>query len=120
MSFATPDRENELLCFTRRPVRFNCSGKVGSYRKCSGAQTFSYLFDSLVQNVENHFAETFEESLQLFAPLLLVFVLGQLQSLFGNGNQGFAVVFFQLRGRSCQTRKLLLGLFKTDSDEIVI
>jgi len=54
------------------------------------------LLDSLVEDVENDFAEAFEEGLQLLASLLLVLVLGQLQTLFGHGDERFAIVLFEL------------------------
>merc|ERR1712002_890943 len=55
-----------------------------------------HLLNSFVENVEDDFAETLEESLQLLSALLLVLILGQLETLFGHRHQRLPVVFLQL------------------------
>ena len=54
------------------------------------------LFHSLVEDVLDDLAESLEKRLQLFASLLLVLVLRQLQALFRHGHQRLAVVLFEL------------------------
>merc|ERR1719204_883640 len=54
------------------------------------------LFDFLVEDVLDDFAETLELGFEFFAPFLLVFVLGQFQAFFGHRNQSLTVVFPQL------------------------
>merc|ERR1719474_1898837 len=54
------------------------------------------LLHSLVGDVLDDLAESLEKRLQLFASLLLVLVLRQLQALFRHGHQRLAVVLFEL------------------------
>ena len=59
-----------------------------------------YLFDFLVEDVLDDFAEALELGFELFAAFLLVFVFRKFQAFLRDGNQSLAVVFFKLRGEN--------------------
>ena len=63
-----------------------------------------YLFDFLVEDVLDDFAEALELGFELFAAFLLVFVLRKFQAFFRHGDQSFTVVFLKLWGRKSKRR----------------